>query len=72
MVQVQVRLPEQAIVRLDTWINQGRFRRRSDAVKTIVGLFEEKERTREFLKMLTKRSAEAHENPESLVPLAEL
>jgi len=72
MVQVQVRLPEQAIVELDAWIGQGRFRSRSDAVKTILELYEEKEKTRDFFKMLTNRSAEAHEIPEMLVPLADL
>ena len=52
MVQVQVRMPEKVVRDIDKWIAEGRFTSRSEAVKTIVALYEERDRTREFCKML--------------------
>jgi len=72
MTQVQVRMPEKLLTEIDKWVTEGRFKSRSDAVKTIVSLYEERERTREFYKMLVERSKEAKEKPESLVPLEEI
>lgn len=69
MVQVQLRVPEQTIDEVDLWIEQGRFRSRSDAIKTILELYEEREKTREFFKLLAERSGEAKEKPEILIPL---
>jgi hypothetical protein len=43
--------------------------RGSDAIKTIVALYEEKEKTREFYKMLNERSREAEERPDTLIPI---
>ena len=69
MKQVQVRMPEKLVKEIDKWVAEGRFKSRSDAIKTIVALYEERERTREFYKMLVERSKEAKEKPEILVPL---
>ena len=72
MKQVQVRMPEKLVREIDKWVAEGRFKSRSDAIKTIVALYEERERTREFYKMLVERSKEAKEKPEILVPLEEI
>ena len=64
-----MRLPQKMIEEIDRWIEEGRFKSRSDAIKTIISLFEEREKTREFLAMLNARSEEAEEHPETLIPL---
>ena len=69
MMQVQVRMPDEMVRRMDEWISEGKFKSRSDAIKTIISLYEERERTREFYMMLEQRSKEAREHPEELVPL---
>lgn len=66
-----MRLPQKMIEEIDKWIEEGRFKSRSDAIKTIISLFEEREKTREFLAMLNARSEEAEEHPETLIPLEE-
>ena len=71
MTQVQLRLPRKMIEEIDKWIEEGRFKSRSDAIRTIISLYEERERTRDFLAMLNTRSEEAEEHPETLVPLEE-
>lgn len=70
MPQVQVRLPEKDAENLDEWVKEGRFRSRSDAIKTILELYEEKEKTRKFYKMLRRRSKEA-DDQENLVELGD-
>jgi Arc/MetJ-type ribon-helix-helix transcriptional regulator len=72
MAQVQLRVPEETIRELDRWVKEGRFKSRSDAIKTIIALYQEREKTRAFYKMLVDRSKEAREKPERLVPLEEL
>ena len=67
--QVQVRIPDDLVRELDRWIAEGRFSSRSEAVKTIVALYKERERTRKFYEMLTRRSEDARRHPERLVPL---
>jgi Arc/MetJ-type ribon-helix-helix transcriptional regulator len=57
---------------IDKWVAEGRFKSRSDAIKTILAFYEEREKTREFFKMLTERSEEAKKHPEALIPLEEL
>lgn len=47
----------------------GRFKSRSDAIKTIIAFYEEREKTRKFLKMLVRRSDEVKKHPELLVLL---
>jgi Arc/MetJ-type ribon-helix-helix transcriptional regulator len=56
---------------IDRWVKEKRFRNRSDAIKTILELYEEREKTRDFYAMLVKRSKEAKEHPEILIPLEE-
>ncbi len=71
LTQVQLRLPEKMLEEIDKWVAEGRFKSRSDAIKTILNFYEEREKTREFFKMLTKRSEEAKKHPKSLIPLEE-
>lgn len=72
MTQVQLRLSQKTVEEIDKWIAEGRFKSRSEAIKTIIGLYQEREKTREFFKMLISRSEEAKRHPELLVPLEEL
>jgi Arc/MetJ-type ribon-helix-helix transcriptional regulator len=72
MVQVQLRMPEQTVKEIDEWVEEGKFRSRSDAVKTIIALYEEKVKTMEFFRMLMKRSKETEERPEMLIPLDDM
>lgn len=72
MVQVQVRMPEKTVREIDKWIAEGKFASRSDAIRTIVAMHEERERTREFYKLLLERSREAKERPEILLSLEEV
>ena len=69
MSQVQVRVPNKLVESLDKWVEEGRFKSRSDAIRTVLAQYEEKERTREFYEMLKERSKEAEEHPEKLIPL---
>ncbi|OYT61117.1 hypothetical protein B6U81_03770 [Thermoplasmatales archaeon ex4484_30] len=71
-IQIQIRAPKEIVEELDKWVKEGRFKSRSDAIKTIISLYEERERTREFYKMLVERSKEANEKPEILIPLEEI
>lgn len=72
MVQVQLRLPEESISEIDKWVSEGKFKNRSDAIRTILALYQEKEKTREFYRMLLRRSNEAKENPDILIPLEDI
>lgn len=69
--QVQVRIPKEMVKEIDKWVTEGRFTSRSEAIKTIVALYEERERTRKFYQILLKRSEEAREKPGMLLPLEE-
>jgi len=70
--QVQVRIPEALVEEIDSWISEGRFSSRSEAIKTILTLYNERENTRKFYRTLLKRSDEAKRHPESLIPLEEI
>jgi Arc/MetJ-type ribon-helix-helix transcriptional regulator len=72
MTQVQLRLSQKTLEEIDRWVAEGRFKSRSDAIRTIVSLYEEREKTREFFRMLMTRSEEAKKHPEALIPLEEL
>ncbi len=72
MAQVQVRMPEKLLKEIDKWIAEGRFASRSDAIKTIVAIHEERERTRNFYEMLQERSKEAKKKPGTLITLDEV
>jgi Arc/MetJ-type ribon-helix-helix transcriptional regulator len=64
-------LPEKVLEEIDRWVAEGRFKSRSDAIKSIISFYEERERTREFFRMLMRRSEEARKHPEVLVSLEE-
>jgi Ribbon-helix-helix protein, copG family. len=72
MVQVQVRIPEGLLEKIDEWIEEGKYNSRSEAIRYVLMLYEEKEKTREFYKMLVERSREAKEKTEDLIPLDEI
>jgi len=72
MIPVNVRLPEALVKPIDNWINEGRFSSRSEAIKSMIAFYEEREKTRQFAEMLLARSREAKENPDDLVPLDEV
>ena len=72
MIQVQVRVPENLLATLDQWIEKGKFKSRSDAIRIVLSQYEERERTREFFTLLTERSREAKEHPEYLIPLEQM
>ena len=71
-VQVQVRVPKKVVQEIDRWIAEGRFANRSEAIKTVLSLYEERERTREFYGKLLHRSEQAKKKPGSLIPLEEI
>jgi Arc/MetJ-type ribon-helix-helix transcriptional regulator len=64
-------LPEKVLEEIDRWVAEGRFKSRSDAIKSIISFYEERERTREFFRLLMRRSEEARKHPEVLIPLEE-
>jgi Arc/MetJ-type ribon-helix-helix transcriptional regulator len=72
LAQVQLRLSQKTLQEIDRWVAEGRFKSRSDAIKTIISFYEEREKTRKFYQMLLKRSEEARKHPESLVSAEEL
>ena len=72
MTQVQLRLSEKTLEEIDRWVAEGRFKSRSDAIKSIIALYEEREKTRAFYKMLTERSEQARKHPEKLVRLEDV
>jgi Arc/MetJ-type ribon-helix-helix transcriptional regulator len=72
LAQVQLRLPQKTLEEIDKWVAEGRFKNRSDAIKSIITYYEEREKTCAFFNMLIKRSEEAKLHPESLVPIEEL
>jgi len=72
MGQVQLRLPEKMVEDIDQWVAEGKFKNRSDAIKSIITLYEEREKTRSFYKMLVERSEEARKHPEKLVRLEDV
>ena len=72
LAQVQLRLPQKTLEEIDKWVAEGRFKNRSDAIKSIITYYEEREKTCTFFNMLMKRSEQAKQHPESLVRLEEL
>ncbi len=71
-MQVQVRLPEATVREIDRWVKAGRFKSRSDAIRFILELYRERERTLKFYETLMERSREARKRPEILIPLEEV
>lgn len=72
MIQVQVRMPEKVVEEIDKWVAKGKFASRSEAIKTIVSIHQERERIREFYQLLVERSRNAKAKPRLLLPLEEL
>jgi Arc/MetJ-type ribon-helix-helix transcriptional regulator len=72
LAQVQLRLPQKTIEEIDNWVAEGRFKNRSDAIKSIITHYQEREKTLAFFSMLLKRSEEAKQHPETLIPIEEL
>lgn len=71
-VSIQLRVPRSTVKTIDGLIHEGRFKSRSDAIKSMIYAFEEKERTRKFLEIIAQRSQEARENPKKLISLRDL
>jgi Arc/MetJ-type ribon-helix-helix transcriptional regulator len=71
-VQVQVRVPEKVVQEIDRWISEGRFANRSEAIKTVLVLYQEMDRTRKFYQTLLERSEQAKRKPDLLIPLEEI
>ena len=69
MVQVQLRMPDEAVKKIDKMVDQGVFKTRSDAIKSMIEYYQEREKTMNFLKMIVERSKEAGEKPEVLIPI---
>ncbi|MBM3309402.1 MAG: hypothetical protein FJY77_04025 [Candidatus Altiarchaeales archaeon] len=69
MISVNVRVPETMVDFIDVLVKHGFFASRSDAIKMMIAYYQEREKTREFLGMLSARSKEARANPDKLVPL---
>jgi Arc/MetJ-type ribon-helix-helix transcriptional regulator len=72
LAQVQLRLPQKTLEEIDNWVAQGRFKNRSDAIKSIITYYQEREKTCDFFNLLLKRSEEAKQHPETLIPIEEL
>lgn len=72
MPQVQLRLPETVVKEIDKYVKEDRFRNRSDAIKTMIELYEERERTRNFLSMLLERKKEIEIKPKILISLDDI
>jgi Arc/MetJ-type ribon-helix-helix transcriptional regulator len=68
--QVQIRLAEKIVNKIDRMAKEKGFKSRSDAVRAIISYYEEREKTQEFFKMLVSRSQEARKHPEMRIPLA--
>ncbi len=69
MIQVLLKLPKKMIEEIDRWVEEGRYKNRSDAIKTILSIHMEREKTREFLDMLNKHRKESEKNPHILISL---
>ena len=65
-------MPEKLLDEIDRWVAEGRFASRSDAIRSIVTIHQERERTRKFYEMLLERSKEAKEKPQSLLTLDQI
>ena len=72
LAQVQLRLPQKTLEEIDNWVAEGRFKNRSDAIKSIINYYQEREKTCDFFNLLMKRSEEAKQHPETLIPIEEL
>ena len=69
MISVNVRVPKQMVESIDEWVKKGEFASRSEAIKSMISFYEEREKTRQFAELLTQRSEEARRDPKCLIPL---
>ena len=69
MVQVQVRVPDEKIREIDKLVKEGVFKSRSDAIRTMIELYQERKKIRKFYTMLRERSKDAEERSEELISL---
>ncbi len=69
LMQVQLRLPDETVREIDTWVDSGRFKSRSDAIRTILELYRDREKTIRFYELLMQRSRETKEKPDILISL---
>jgi Arc/MetJ-type ribon-helix-helix transcriptional regulator len=53
---------------IDKLVAEGKYKNRSDAIRTMISNQLEFEKTREFLSILQTRSEEADKYPETLIP----
>jgi len=67
-----VRVPEEKIREIDRLVKKGVFKSRSDAIRTMIELYQERRKIREFYAMLRERSKEAEEHPEDLIPIEDV
>jgi len=67
-----VRVPEEKIREIDKLVKEGVFKSRSDAIRTMIELYQERKKIREFYTMLKERSKEAKEHPEDLISLEDV
>lgn len=71
MLSVHLRVPEQMIEEIGTEISNGKFKSKSEAIMFIIYEYQEKQKTREFYKVLEKRSKES-KNKSNLIALKNL
>jgi Arc/MetJ-type ribon-helix-helix transcriptional regulator len=62
-------MPDEAVEKIDKMVDQGVFKNRSDAIKSMIEYYQEREKTMNFLKMIVDRSKEAGEKPEILISI---
>ena len=72
MVQVQLRVSDATADFLDMLVKQGRFSSRSEAVKTMITIYEERNKTREFYEELKRRAKEMDKHPERAVDFEDI
>lgn len=72
MISVQVRMPKKLVEAIDHWIDEGWFNSRSDAIKTIVAMYEAKKREQQYIDMLDQRFHEMEKHPEQFIRLDDI
>ncbi len=72
MVQVQVRMAEKEVDEIDRMVEEGLFKSRSDAIRSIVKVYEHNQKVRDFYEEIERIDRETEENPERLIPIEEI
>ena len=68
LAQVQLRFPQKTLEEIDNWEAQGRFKNRSDAIKSIINYYQEREKTCDFL-TYSSNEAKKQNNTQNLLSL---